>query len=72
MSRTESSTLSPGAKYVDVWQASQYLHVSVACIRKWLSIRKLPRYRAGRRVLIRIQDLDAMVIAESPVEGEAS
>jgi excisionase family DNA binding protein len=55
-----------GSKYADVWQAAEYLHVSVACIRKWLSLGKLTRYRAGRRVLVRVADLDALVVTDSP------
>jgi excisionase family DNA binding protein len=61
-----------GSRYADVWQAAEYLHVSVACIRKWLSLKKLARYRVGRRVLVRISDLDALVVADSPAEGEAA
>jgi excisionase family DNA binding protein len=61
-----------GNKYADVWQAAEYLHVSVACIRKWLSLGKLSRCHAGRRVLIRVADLDAIVIKDTPAESEAA
>jgi hypothetical protein len=59
-------------KYVDVRQAAEYLHVSVACIRKWQTLKNLARFRAGRRVLVRIQNLDALVVADTPPEGEAT
>ena len=61
----------PATKYADVWDAAQYLSVSVACIRKWLSTGKLTRYRAGRRVLVRVEDLDALVVPDLPAAGEA-
>jgi excisionase family DNA binding protein len=62
----------PGSKYADVWQCATYLNVSVACIRKWLSTGKLTRYRAGRRVLVRLEELDAMVVPGTPAESEAA
>jgi excisionase family DNA binding protein len=61
-----------GSKYADVWQAAEFLHLSVACIRKWLSTGKLTRYRAGRRVLVKISDLESLVVADTPAEGEAA
>ena len=60
------------SKYADVWQAAEYLHVSVACIRKWLSLKKLTRYRVGRRVLVRITNLDALVVTDTPAAVEAA
>jgi excisionase family DNA binding protein len=69
-----NSNLQPisSSKYLDVWQAADYLRLSVACIRKWLSTGKLTRYRAGRRVLVRLEDLDALVVAQAPAGGEAA
>jgi excisionase family DNA binding protein len=59
-------------KYVDVKQAAEYLHVSVACIRKWQTLKKLARFRAGRRVLVRVEDLDALVVRDEPATSEAA
>jgi excisionase family DNA binding protein len=59
-------------KYVDVWQAAEYLHVSVACIRKWQGSGKLIRFKAGRRVLVRLSDLEALVVADTPAEGDGA
>jgi excisionase family DNA binding protein len=61
-----------GSRYVDVQEASLFLRVSIACIRKWLSTGKLTRYHAGRRVLIKITDLEALVVADTPAEGDAA
>jgi excisionase family DNA binding protein len=61
-----------GSKYVDVQEAALFLRVSIPTIRKWLSLRKLTRYRAGRRVLIKITDLEALVVADAPAEGGAA
>ena len=58
-------------KYADVREAAEYLHVSVACIRKWLTLKKLTRYRAGRRVLVLVKDLNDLVVSDKPAEGEA-
>jgi excisionase family DNA binding protein len=63
----------PGSKYCDVRQAANFLCVSIPTIRKWLSAgKKLTRYRAGRRVLILVSQLDALVVADGPAEGEAA
>jgi excisionase family DNA binding protein len=59
-------------RYADVGEAALFLHVSIACIRKWLSTGKLKRYHAGRRVLVKIEDLEALVVADTPAEDEAA
>lgn len=46
---------------VTVTEAATLLHVSVACIRTWLSTKRLPRVHAGRRVLISKASLHAML-----------
>jgi excisionase family DNA binding protein len=70
--REKTMKSGPPVKYADVWQAAEYLHVSIPCIRKWLSTGKLTRYRAGRRVLVKISDLEAMVVADPPEDGEVT
>jgi hypothetical protein len=55
-------------KYLDVAGAAEYLCVSVACIRKMQVLKKLARYKVGRRVLVLVSDLDALVVADSPAE----
>jgi excisionase family DNA binding protein len=59
-------------KYLDVTGAAEYLHVSVAWIRKLQTLKKLPRYRVGRRVLVLVTDLDALVVADAPTVGEGA
>lgn len=60
-----------GSKYCDVWQAASYLHVSIATVRKMLSTKRLTRYRVGTRVLILVAELEALVVKDTPAEGEA-
>jgi hypothetical protein len=69
-----NSDLQPIGKYCDVREAANFLRVSIACIRKWQVTGKLVRYRAAgsRRVLVRIQDLEALVVADTPAEGEGA
>jgi excisionase family DNA binding protein len=64
--------LTPGSKYADVWQSANYLHVSEAAIRKWLSTGRLARRRCGRRVLVLVADLDALIVTDTPAAGEAA
>jgi excisionase family DNA binding protein len=73
-SNTAYSTVHPipGPKYFDVPQSALYLCVSVACIRKWCSNGKLMRYKAGRRVLIKVDDLEAIIVSDKPAACEAA
>jgi excisionase family DNA binding protein len=68
---TRDPQATPG-KYLDVPGAARFLCVSVPTIRKWQTTGKLRRYHAGRRVLVKIEDLEALVVADAPVEGEAA
>jgi excisionase family DNA binding protein len=53
-------------KYADVWQAAEYLRVSVATIRKMQTLQKLTRHKVGRRVLVLVSDLESLVVAADP------
>ena len=48
---------------LDVVQASSYLGLSPATLRKWVFERRVPFVRLGRRVLFRLEDLDGLVLS---------
>jgi len=56
-------------KYADVWQAANYLHISITSVRKMLSTKRLTRYHVGTRVLVLVAELDLLVIKDTPTEG---
>jgi excisionase family DNA binding protein len=59
-------------KYCDVRQAADFLHISIAGVRKWLQTGKLTRYHAGRRVLVRRDQLESLIVADTPAKSEAA
>jgi len=63
-----------GSKYADVWQAANYLYVSIPTVRKMLSTKRLTRYRVCTRVLVLVAELDALVVRDTPppTEGEGA
>lgn len=54
----------------DIHGAAALLHVSEACLRKWLSTGRLQRYKVGTRTLLRKSDLVRLVV--QPGDQEAA
>lgn len=54
----------------DIPGAASLLHVSEACVRKWCSNGRLPRYKAGTRTLLRKSDLARLVVTNDKTTTE--
>ncbi len=50
-------------KMITVPEAAEYLRASPKTIWTWIYERKLPSYRLGRSVRLRVSDLDAFIEA---------
>ena len=59
-------TASDLSDLMSVPEAAAALKVSEACIRKWLTLKKLPRIHAGRRVLVSRTSLAAILTTATP------
>ena len=46
---------------LDLREGSKQLHLSIFTLRSWVSQRRIPFVRLGRRVLLRKEDLEALV-----------
>lgn len=42
-------------------QVAGWLHVSIATVRRWIREGRLPATKIGRRVLIRVEDVEELV-----------
>jgi excisionase family DNA binding protein len=56
---------------IDIPGAAALLCISEACVRKWCSIGRLPRYKAGTRTLIRKSDLARLVVPDATAGKDA-
>ena len=49
------------SRTVTIQEAAASLHIGISTARRWISSGKLPTRRAGRRVLVKISDLEALI-----------
>jgi hypothetical protein len=49
-------------KYLTVAQAADFLCVSEACIRRYLTDKRLRRFKCGARTLVRARDCEALIV----------
>jgi len=50
-------------------EVSEYITISIPCLRKWITKGKMPIVRAGRRVLVSKAVLDARIAAGNLAEA---
>lgn len=51
-------------EFCTISEAADFVRVSQATIRRFLTIRKLTRYKCGARTLIKIAELRALIVPE--------